>query len=436
VTSDDGPLRSPYRAVRVVRAPDDGPWPGTLVSTAAGDAIVLVDSDTLGSHWRGWQAEPGGHVLAPIDLVRRVDGHDVALPVCTERLDDFVRRRASRMPLTIGECVTIGVSVLRGCAPISGDPDVTGDWWLDSSGMPVLATDRTPQRALDAAADALEAVAVAVEARLRPAWGAAIAVITGERITAHDLADAEHALFSAATPEPLVTMTLAPRSARELGGRDRVDGAALDPPERSAWQRLIGHADAEWADTLSRATTTVWRRLRSGARPRRAPLLVAGVAAAAVLIGGALWPAAGGVADGGDARGIPSVAGAPPAEHGDAAGPASGPDMQEPPATPTDGGSTRGLESVAAALLDARTACAGDAECLAAVVADPGMSVPAGPVELPAPERVLSLLDDFGGVAVLRVDAADGTAPSQLVVITRREERWLLRDVHDVAQQP
>ena len=46
----------------------------------------------------------------------------------------------------------------------------------------------------------------------------------------------------------------------------------------------------------------------------------------------------------------------------------------------------------------------------------------------------MTLLDEFGGAAVLRVEAAGG-APPQLVVIVRADGRWLLRDVYDVAQQ-
>ena len=39
-------------------------------------------------------------------------------------------------------------------------------------------------------------------------------------------------------------------------------------------------------------------------------------------------------------------------------------------------------------------------------------------------------------IAVLRVDANDAALGSQMVVILRRDEKWLLRDVSDVAQQP
>jgi hypothetical protein len=59
-----------------------------------------------------------------------------------------------------------------------------------------------------------------------------------------------------------------------------------------------------------------------------------------------------------------------------------------------------------------------------------------GAVDRRATGRTVTLLDDFGDIAVLRVDASDASIPSQMVVILRRDEKWLLRDVSDVAQQP
>ncbi len=95
----------------------------------------------------------------------------------------------------------------------------------------------------------------------------------------------------------------------------------------------------------------------------------------------------------------------------------------------------RDLAQVAGGLLDARIACGGAPDCLATVVAD-ATTLPEGAIDLPAGERTLTLLDDFGDIAVLRLDAADGARPSQMVVILKRDEKWLLRDVSDVAQQP
>ena len=85
----------------------------------SGERRVLVDAKVLGREWKGWDAPPHGHVLAPIDVVWRSDGHDVALPVCTERVTDLLARRAATgPPLMPGEAVTLAVSVLRGFAEL------------------------------------------------------------------------------------------------------------------------------------------------------------------------------------------------------------------------------------------------------------------------------------------------------------------------------
>jgi hypothetical protein len=438
VTPEDGLLGAPYRAVRVVRAPQDGPWPGTLVSSATGESVVLVDAAVLGPDWWGWQPTPGAHVVAPIDLVRRPDGHDVALPVIAERLDDFLRRRSVGAPLSDGECVTLAVSVLRGCAQVAGHPEVTGEWWLDADGMPLLATDASERGAFAAAAELLRAVPA--DRRLRGAWDAAIAAITADRVTAVELEDAEDALFAAADAEPLLTTTLSPRRAAEVRAEQLLAAPVDEPPERSAWQRLLGHADSDLADTVSRATTAVWRRWRTRTGSRRAPLLVGGAAAAIVLVGGALWPSAGGVATGQHAAPTGAQSAGPPAGRapttsGDGASGAAD-DGGSPPAADGETARATALDAVTATLLDRRAGCGDDQACLAGVLSDPGAELPPGAIDLPAPDRVVTLLDDFGGVAVLRVDAVDGSVAGQLLVVTRRNGEWLLRDVQDVAQQP
>ena len=436
MTTVEGLLGAPYRAIRTVRARDDGPWPGVLVHTAAGDACVMVDADVLGPEWTGWDAAPDAHVLAPLDISRRPDGHDVVLPVCVERLDEFVGRRAVRMPLSPGEAVTLGVSVLRGCAQIAGSPQTTGDWWLDGAGRPVLATESSSRPAREAAAAMLQRVAV--DASAQRTWRTAVNAVTAERLSVRELEAAEEALFAIATPEPLSTVSLSPRSAVERGLRQQEPaptGVALpdaDQAPPSMWQSLVAGVDNDLADTVSRATTAVWRRLRREERigkpaPRRAPWLVGGAVAAAVLAGGALWPTASGVATEDPADVVtPTPSGTDRASDDASAGPDD---------APMDAGAPADLAQVAGALLDARLACGTASDCLASVVVD-AASLPGGTVDLPAAERTLTLLDDFGDIAVLRADAADGVGPSQMVVILRRDEKWLLRDVSDVAQQP
>lgn len=440
MTSDDGLLGGAYRPIRAVRARLDGPWPGVLAHTSAGDACVLVDADALGAQWAGWDAAADGHVLAPVDVARRSDGHDVVLPVCVERLEEFVRRRAGRMPLSAGEAVTLGVSVLRGCAQVAAAPGTTGEWWLDDAGRPVLATDASPQRALDMAAAVLEQVAA--DPPVERTWATALRAVTAERISVRELESAEEALFAVATPEPLSTVSLNPRSAAESAPRAEAYAYGIgahevgDAATPSLWQSILAGVDDDLADTVSRATTAVWRRLRrtDPARPassRRAPWLVGGAVAAAVLAGGALWPTASGVATDDPADVVTT-----PAPTATGAGADASPARAEPQgALSADGSGGADLAQVAGGLIDARIACGGAPECLATVVAD-AATLPEGAIDLPADARTLTLLDDFGDIAVLRLDAADGTRPSQMVVILRRGEEWLLRDVSDVAQQP
>ncbi|MBW9094692.1 hypothetical protein JNB62_13425 [Microbacterium jejuense] len=439
MTTDDSLLGAPYRPVRTVRAKEDAPWPGVLAREADGAMRLLVDADQFGDDWGGWDADPHGHVLAPVDVARRRDGHDVVLPVCVERLDDFLRRRAARLPLTAGEAVTLGVSLLRGCAQLVARPDTVGEWWLDDGGRPVLATEASPSRARDAAAEAM--ASLELEPALRRTWDIALRAVAAERLSATDLTAAEDALFALATPEPLGTTILGPRAAAEVATAARADRGAPEPEApRSLWQTLVHGVDADLADSVSQATTAVWRRW-SGRRAdageakgsRRMPWIVGGAVAAAVLAAGALWPGGGpATADG---SGGPATGAAPTtsATSGSDVVDASGGEAM--PASTAD--APADLAADTGALLDARLACAGDEACLSDVAVDPrAVARASGAIDLTSSERTVTLLDDFGDVAVLRVDAADGGAAAQLVVIVRIDEKWLLRDVHDVAQQP
>ena len=446
MTTEDGLLGASYRPVRAARAKEDAPWPGVLAREAGGAMRLLVDAGELGPQWTGWDAAPDGHLLAPVDIARRRDGHDVVLPVCVERLDDFLRRRAARLPLTAGEAVTLGVSLLRGCAQLAAAPLTAGEWWLDDGGRPLLATDAAPRRALDATADAM--ASLMLDGSMQRTWNTALRTVAAERLSVSDLLAAEDALFALAAPEPLSTTILGPRPAAEISASVAQERAATAPDaaHRSLWQTLLQGVDADLADTVSQATTAVWRRLgagRSTARPRtgprRAPWIVGGGVAVAILAVGALWPAVGPATADGSTPGQT----APTPSPANASGAAAGAEDVEYPAGEgasddgaSDDGASADLAAVTAALLDARTACAGEVGCLADVVVDPAAVPSHGVIDLAAPERAITLLDDFGDVAVLRVEATGDGATAQLVVIVRTDEKWLLRDVHDVAQQP
>jgi len=64
---------------------------------------------------------------------------------------------------------------------------------------------------------------------------------------------------------------------------------------------------------------------------------------------------------------------------------------------------------------------------------DPGAAVPSGVVAEPR-ARTVTLLDEYGGVAVFRVEADD--RPAQILVLVSDDGKWLVRDVYDVADQP
>jgi len=449
VTRDRGLLDDGSRTLRAVRAGDGGPWAGTLVRTKGGASRVLVDASEWDAAWAGWSVQPGGHVLAPLDVVRTLSGHAALLPVCTERLDDFVRRRATRAPLSGGEAVTLGVSILRGCEQLIGAPDASGEWWLDDAGRPVVAVDAAPRSAREAAGEAL---AAAVDPRVEPAWRAAQDAVAAERLTRRHLEEAEAELFRVTAAEPLVTVVLGPRRAVDEASVAGAVGPGAASPSgdetpRGLWHRLAAHVDADLADTVSRATTAVWRRARAESRARRAPWFVAAAVACGVLAVGAFWPVPGEESVGPAAgehvagfRGAQEPAGehdaADDAAQGEGAGESSGSTDDAASGEAPSGSRAEDPGVGGTAVLDGRHACAGDAACLAAWIADPAAAFPAGVVDLPGPERSVSLIDDLGDLAVVRVDAMDESLPAQLVVLIRREGRWLLRDVHDIEHQP
>jgi 23S rRNA G2069 N7-methylase RlmK/C1962 C5-methylase RlmI len=99
-------------------------------------------------------------------------------------------------------------------------------------------------------------------------------------------------------------------------------------------------------------------------------------------------------------------------------------------------------------LLAAITRCrrAGDDGCSVAVAPESTGAIEALRVFEGEPPAV-ELVDEYGDVAVLRLTAA--AAPSarteeeprrstheRIVVLRRQDDRWLVRDVYDVADQP
>ena len=433
--ADHDPLLDAYRVIRRVDSPTETPWPGSLAHSDTTGTVLLVEVESLGEDWPGWLADADGHLMAPMDVVRRSGGHLVVLSPCTERLDEFLRRR-EEAPLSDGERMTLAVSVLRGLVDASRLPtsiESPGEWWLTEGGRPVFALLESGRSMLDATRGVLDVV----EARSGRALSAALADV-GETMTdaarlVRNHARLEQALFAAGTAEPLATTVFAPRRARETATADRPASFEDVLHGETIVGRLARHVDADLADAFSRATTAVWRRFQSDRTvSRKRPLLVAGLAAGVVVAGGLMWPAGGPATAQPDQPTATATAEAPAPSQDPP--PSASPDVDDSP----DVGSAApgGLPGVLDSLLTLRSSCEEDERCLETVVEDPSMSLSAGPLDLGTQERQIALVDDFGGAAVLRVTAIDGGGAAQLVVIVRQGEKWLIRDVHDVADQP
>ncbi|MGJ0388306.1 hypothetical protein [Microbacterium sp. CGR1] len=475
-----------HRVIRQLDA-EEGPYAGALV-TRGESVAVQIDCETLAG-WTGWEHAGDEHVAGPIDVVRRHDGHDVLLPWCTERVGAFLgRRSAADVAFAAGELTTMVASLLRGLGELAraDGPAVTGDWWLTDDGRPTFV--------IGAGDDARSATRRLIERMQRDCSDRSLGRLLGEIrdglqksgerpwMPVRQLERWESELLATAASRPLRRDVHASENARDIdvarrvvpvpgtrreargGGSDRWTDRGL----RGAIDRAI-----EWARHRSEECRTAfegrWSRrgLKTGRdrpprrekklsdvvagdvgpvpRRRGRRLVVAGAAAAVVLGGGLLWPGgATGEPAAGKGRPSPAVsrsAAAPPT-----AAPTA-PASPIPAAEPTDQ-STGSEDPVVAAraLLLAIRHCAetGDLACSVAVA--PGAS---GIVEALAgaasgeKEAELAEVDEYGDVAVIRVSSiaviGEGPAPQrieQMVVVVQVNEKWLVRDAYDVADQP
>ena len=295
-------------------------------------------------------------------------------------------------------------------------------------------------------------------------------------VHAPELARDADAARHAAVPRTDVRRPVRSRSSlpREVGRVRALSSRILTPlvHRLGAWRAAVvvrlerhGRRNADRDPLLRGGRTDAGAGERVGARGRsraraevggRAPVsrgrrtIVAAGAAAVVLAGGFLWP--------GGATGEPAGRGA-------VAEPKSTPRATEPdriPADPSptpsapapvppsgegkphDGSDSGDPVEAARSLIDAIGVCSetDDAVC-AGAVADGS----AGVVEALGDSSVGTLqfepVDEYGDVAVIRVSSSegggDGAAPAEgerMVVLVRITEKWLVRDVYDVADPP
>ena len=400
------------RAIRRLRRPE-APWDGVLAQDPDGARCMLVEVDLLDDSIAGRDGA-GGHLAVVTDLVRTAEGHLARLPLCTERVASFTARRvASAAPLNPGETVTLAVSLLRALADMPSEvaAEVGGQWWLTEDGRPVLVGGGQ-QSARDGAATLITELQPGSDPALAPVLARAAELIAEPRRLAREATEVEAELFAIADAEPLATAVLAPvHAVPVLPAAAGEDG----PPDSPRWWAgMLSLVDAPMAELTSRLATALWRRLRTD-RPRRQrrahPLVAAALVCAVVLGVGVLWP-----------RGEDEAATAQ-------ARPPSPTPSATVRATPSPSAPTS-TQAAAAQLLELRANCS-DESCRAATQEDPAATFTG---DVGVGKRTVTLLDDFGGAAVLRVDAKG--EPQRLVVIVRQNGKWLLRDIRDVAEQP
>ncbi len=454
---------------------------------------VQVDSATI-SGWAGWDHAGDDHVAGPLDIVRRPDGHDVLLPWCTERAGAFVGRRAAAdVPLTSGEMTTLVASILRGLGELgrAAEREGTGEWWLTDDGRPTFVigaggTARTAAAGLvarireDCVDRALGRVLVAIEEGLSAATGR-------PRMPGRQLESWEAELFDTAAPKPLRRDVHAPERAREADAAMRAAAVQPDARRRARTRTTRAAADRPVRATASRVPASLlrpldlWRtamvsvleiRHRKDAERARSPrvgrttasatsdvrapvgrgrrTIVAAAAAAAVLAGGLLWPGgATGESGGAGSTAVPtSPQGAEQVGHRTAdpspkaAASEPKPEMSPKRSSPAGAQSEDPVEAARYLIRTIRTCTAQDDPVCGEAVAQGSTGVTAA---LARAEGALQLepVDTYGDVAVIRAsssgaggDGAESAGGELMLVLVRVGEKWLVRDVYDVADQP
>lgn len=311
------------------------------------------------------------------------------------------------------------------------------------------------------------------------------------------LAQWEQELLGVAAPQPLDRALHAPERAREVAravtshdlrvsprrGEPSRPAEGLRGRRRGRKELLRSRGDRDIADRLRAAgalvcvlgtTVREWTAFARRNGPRRATesagagsadvlrrrraLLIAGAAAAAVLAVGLLWPSGGVSGEAADVEAADVEGGATSPEPSTAASTEARADSeatQDPrrrAGSPDPDGVSPEPDEVtpaeddpaaaAAALLRVIADCRvqGDVSCEDAVAEGATRVLDALDAATDGTPR-FELVDEYGDIAVVRV-AVDGetdaanTSGRLIMVLLRTQEKWLVRDVYDVADQP
>ncbi|SIR55238.1 hypothetical protein [Microbacterium sp. RURRCA19A] len=358
--------------------------------------------------------------------------HPTPLPQTIDTVAGYLRRRGrSSHVLTAGEAATLAIAVVRGCAaaPSRAAP---GEWRLTAEGQPVLVAHPGGEDVLAVTVAILDEVASLVSADVRPGFARLRDGVLTEPPPTWSLL--EKRLLAVVEPQPLVLGPLAPVASTVL--------------------QAVHDDDA--------ASSTLVTRLRDVVRRIRPPVMWTGAGLAGVLVFVAVSLLTS--AEATEASGEQTASGTvvvdattPSASPGRGAAvtspadetttdtdllpagqdrTASGPEGDgassgdDDPLTETTSSDADDVRSAATDVLRSLAACA-DEECVRRLWESPDGS--RDPVPLDPAIAELELIDDYGGLAVVRLTADDRT---QYATLVRQEDRWLVRSVRDVADQP
>lgn len=320
------------------------------------------------------------------------------------------RRGASATALTPGEVVTAAVGLLRGCRRAT-DRSGGSAWWLTAEGRPVVVAEPSAPDVVTATADSLgRLAALTPDPTTRDLVDRARAAVSTRPPREWDAV--ERRLFSHADPKPLVLGPLTPVV---------VDQSPTVPsaPARNPFALL----DDELGDAMRRSLIDLRERWGSSS-PFRATVVGMGVAAA-VLVGAAVFLP-------GTADPVP-VASATPGVSRTALPTATV--VPRPSAAspwPVDDRVPLSDDMVVVARrLFAEIALCPDDACRSTF--DEPSTFGREPLLPDAEHAEITLLEDFGGVTVVRIADASTT---QYVTLVRQNDRWLVRAVETVADQP
>ena len=317
VTSDaDERLLAPYRPVRRVARATTPPGRDCSCGLPSGESRVLVDA-------RGASRRLGGVAARRRTVMswRRSTSSVAATGTtscCRSASSGWrtssSRRARARVPLSVGETVTLGVSLrarLRGDWHAVGRG--TGEWWLTDAGRPVLARGvvrrtRPPSHTAELLRSLAEGVRVRSALLVRGRGGRRRPSVAARP------ARRRGAAVRVAAAEPLATALLGPRSGPRPRRLRTADAAMrrLEPGSASTttWPADVGgrpraaRRRRPRRHRLARDDGRVAPASRDRAPARAGRGCSRGGAAAVVLAAGLLWPTgAGGPATADDAQG-------------------------------------------------------------------------------------------------------------------------------------